>query len=209
MIADFNEMGRELGTNAQNSYLAGFISLKPVLRHRLRVKNKEDARPHETSFSYKVRVLRGKSGALEVPVCFRAFTSLFGIKPSRMHNIKRALCKTGKPPVDGRGKHNNRPRKLPDAVRQGIIDFIGSLNAWKVNRSKTIYLPEDMTVKKLLDLYKEKNPDVKIAYETFRQIFVNEFNISFGLPQVVGSRLSMTTPMTSKEVEPVPDQGSS
>lgn len=46
-----------------------------------------------------------------------------------------------------------------------------------------MYLPEDLNVKSLLGIFFNKYPGTEISYETFRQIYVSEFNIGFGYPR--------------------------
>lgn len=122
LIKQFNDIGREGGTDAQNSYLAGLISIFPVSRRRPR-QDESQARLNDSSYAYKVRVVR-EGSAVEVPVCFKGFQSFFGVKPFRLHNIKKSLITTGKPPKDNRGKHFNRPNKRSDTTREAVINFL-------------------------------------------------------------------------------------
>ncbi|XP_046685705.1 uncharacterized protein LOC124371418 [Homalodisca vitripennis] len=141
---------------------------------------------NEGSFSYKVRVVRDES-AVEIPVCFKAFQSLFGVKPFRLHRIKQSIMTTGKSPVDNRGKHFNRPRKVPEATREAMMSFFCSLKGrrahYSLHDSTKVYLPENLNVKELLSMFLNKNPGMEISYETFRHTFVTEFNIGFGYPR--------------------------
>lgn len=185
LIKQFNDIGREGGTNAQNSYLAGLISLHPVSRRRPRL-DENQARLNDSSYSLKVRVVR-EGSAVEIPVCFKAFQSLFGVKPFRLHTIKKSLMITGKPPLDNRGKHFNRPRKLSQDAREAMMHFFSSLKGrrahYSLHDSSKVYLPEHLNVKQLLGMFFNKNPGLEISYETFRHIFVTEFNIGFGYPR--------------------------
>lgn len=73
-------MGREQGYDAQNSYLSRPISLHPVKRRKPRL-DINRAKMNDSSYSYKVRVVRDGS-AVEIPVCFRGFKSILGEKPA-------------------------------------------------------------------------------------------------------------------------------
>lgn len=185
LIKQFNDIGREGGTNAQNAFLSGLISLQPVAQRRPR-KNEKDARFNDSSYTYKVRVVRDGL-AVEVPVCFKGFQALFGIKPFRLHTIKTSLRTTGKPPIDGRGKHSNRPHKLSENTRCAVMSFFGSLKGRKAHYSlkdsEKVYLPAESNIKELLGIFLNKHPGLQISYETFRHIFVSEFNIGFGYPR--------------------------
>lgn len=50
-------------------------------------------------------------------------------------------------------------------------------------KQKKMYLPEELNIKKMYTMYKEKFPDNPISYETYRAIFNTKFNISFGYPR--------------------------
>ena len=183
LLNNFNKLSDR---NAQNSYLAGLISLIPVERRRPR-QPAQDARLHDFSYVYKVRVLR--EGKIEkVNVCFKAFMSFFGVTARRLHTIKVSLAATGQPPVDRRGKHENRGKsKLPQETYEAMTTFFSSLKGRKAHYclqdTKKMYLPEDLNVKKLLVMFLECYPHVQISYEKFRHTFVTKFNIAFGYPR--------------------------
>lgn len=133
LIKQFNDLGLDGGTDAQYSYLGGLISLQPVFRRRPR-KPEDQAKQNDGSYTYKVRVMR-EGSAVEVPVCFKGFQSLFGVKPYRLHTIKTSIMKTGKSPKDKRGKHSNRPHKLSDEKRKLVMDFLASLKGRQAHYS--------------------------------------------------------------------------
>lgn len=172
LITQFNDMGREGGYNSQNSYLAGLISLTPVLSRRPRL-GPENANHNQSSYSYKVRVVRD-GNAIEIPVCFVGFQSIFCVKPFRLHTIKTALRETGKAPTDGRGKHTNRPHRLDPDLHKSVMSFFGSLKGRKAHYSlkdtDKVYLPEETNLKDLLGIFLNQHPNTEISYESFRKI---------------------------------------
>ena len=93
----------------------------------------------------------------------------------------------GAPPTDGRGKHVNSARKLPDDTTDCIVDHIKSFKGRKSHYSlsdtRKIYLPNDLTVTKMFELFREKHPNVQCSLETHRTIFTTRFNIGFGYPR--------------------------
>lgn len=182
LIREFNDLGE---TNSQNSFLAGLITVLPVMRRRPR-KNEEEARTNSASFSYRVRICEdGKIN--DVPVCVKAFASLHGITQRRVRYVRESLAAHGKAPIDMRGKHDVRPHKLSDETKQMVKDFILSLKSRKshysLKDSRKLYLSDSLNITKLHNMYNEKNPDHKMQYESFRCIFENDFNISFGYPR--------------------------
>nr|CAD7260694.1 unnamed protein product [Timema shepardi] len=54
---------------------------------------------------------------------------------NRVQTIKRSLGETGKPPVDRRGKHQDRGNKLPPANIDKVHNFVGSLKGRKAQYS--------------------------------------------------------------------------
>jgi len=94
---------------------------------------------------------------------------------------------TGKSPKDQRGKHGNVFHALPSSTKEAIRKHIGSIKGRTSHYSREakarIYLPSELNVTKLYNMFKEKNPDIKCSYESYRTIFNSEFNIAFGYPR--------------------------
>ncbi|XP_050306919.1 uncharacterized protein LOC126743746 [Anthonomus grandis grandis] len=90
---------------------------------------------------------------------------------------------SGTAPIDKRGRHLNRKHKLSVETKNKILEYIKSFKArsshYSLNKTKRIYLSAELNVKKMYDMFKEKFPQVKASYETYRSIFC-KFNISFG-----------------------------
>jgi len=67
----------------------------------------------------------------------------------------------GVAPIDGRGKHSNRPHKLSEDkvtnVKNHISSFKGSKAHYSLNKTSKVYLPEELSVKKMHEMYTEKN----------------------------------------------------
>ncbi|XP_039290187.1 uncharacterized protein LOC120352657 [Nilaparvata lugens] len=182
LISDFNQIKTY---DEQSVYLCGLIACKPVTRHRPR-KPENDADFHSYSYTYKVRALKNND-LCEIPVCYKVFLSLHGITAKRVQTLQEALKTTGKAPLDKRGKHENRPNKILEEVADSVFEHIKSFQArqshYSLAKSKKLYLPDDLNVKKMYNMYKEKFPDHKVSYEKYREIFNSKFNISFGYPR--------------------------
>lgn len=178
LINHFNSLNR----NDQNMYLAGLISVLPVKQRRS--KNEVCANLHDASYAFRVRIQVDEK-TVEVPVCFKAFLSLHGIGKKRIETIQKSLKASGTVSKDKRGS-NIKKHKLPELVLRKIKSHISSFRGRNshYSRSKTrkLYLPEDLNIKKMYKIYLElKNPPV--SYETYRHIFNTNFNISFGYPR--------------------------
>lgn len=184
IVSEFNLLK---SVDEQNIYLCGLISVCPIQQRRPR--NAEDgAMLHDSSFAYRVRVsVDGETR--EVPVCFKAFLSLHGITKKKLEILQKSLKMTGKAPTDKRGRHLNRPLKLKpesqDLVVNHIRSFKGRQSHYSLKDSSKIYLPDDLNIKKMYNMYKNTIEDQQycVSYETYRSIFSRDFNISFGYPR--------------------------
>lgn len=167
-----------------NLYLTGLVTAIPIQRRR--VANECEAKFRDTSYSYNVRVLRD-SIPTEVKVCKAAFISIHGTTRGKVDYILEQMKHTGTPPQYRKGKHQNRPRKLTDdvteCVRNHIKSFKGRESHYSKKESTKTYLSEDLNVKRMYELFKEKNPDIVLSVESYRTIFNRDFNISFGYPR--------------------------
>jgi len=170
--------------DAQDSYLSGLIRLLPVARRRARRVN---AKPMQSSYKYVVQIdTNNDNVAKEVVICYSAFQSVHGITNNRVQTLKKSLL-AGEVHVDRRGKHANRPHKLPVYDGQSVIDHIGSFRSRKAHYSRRphrkVYLPENLSIIKMFRLYKEQYPCSKATYRTYRETFSNKFDIGFGYPR--------------------------
>lgn len=182
IISHFNQLG---DYNAQSKYLSGLITLVPVQRRRNR-KDEAEANFHTSSYCYRVRA-HVENKLQDVSVCYKAFLSLHGISNRRLQSLKKNLCEFGDAKSDGRGKHKNRPHRLTDVTKLKVMEFIKSLKGRKshysIRDSSKVYLPEELNIAKLHRMYNESNKENQVGYTTFREIFENNFNISFGFPR--------------------------
>lgn len=79
-----------------------------------------------------------------------------------------------------RGKHTNRPKKLKSKFMNHPRSFHGRKSHYSLHDSSKIYIPEELNVKKMYDMFEEKD---QLSYEAYRSIFVNHLNIGFGYPR--------------------------
>ena len=203
IITMFNSLD---SINAQNSYLAGLIAVLPVLRRRSR---RPDGKEHyDASYRYKVRVKR-RNGIEEVDICSKAFISMHGITRAKLVHIQKSLKTFGVAPVDKRGQHSSKHRKLSDDLSGKIFDHIssfrGRLSHYSLKDSKKLYLSEELNIRKMFQLFKEKHPNLSVSYDTYRNIFNTKFNISFGYPRTDTCSTCDEFTATLKSLDPVND----
>lgn len=178
IIRQFNEFGNH---QEQNLYLGGLITVHSVAQRRSR-KTTNGGEPHQASYSYRIRC-----SSVDVPVCQKAFQSLHGITSRRIQTLQSQLINDGKIQRDRRGKHDNRPHRLKDSVLEHIHGHIQSLKGRKshysLHESNKLYLPEELNIAKLFEMFKEIYPEDKVSYESYRNIFNTHYNIAFGYPR--------------------------
>ncbi|GFO14010.1 vitamin B12-dependent ribonucleotide reductase [Plakobranchus ocellatus] len=84
------------------------------------------------------------------------------------------------------GLHTNRPHILTEVDKNVIIhhirSFRGRISHYSRQKTRKLYLPEDLTITKMYTLFKEKYPNVKCSYEKYWDIFISKFNVFFGYP---------------------------
>lgn len=183
IIKYFNSLG---SVSEQNLYLSGLINVHNVQRRRSR-KLDDVSNVHAAAYSYKVKIKDSNESNKDVPVCFKAFISLHGITKGKIEYLQRSLKTTGKAPVDLRGKHENHKKiaaDIKEKVFNHINSFKGRLSHYSLKDSKKMYLPEDLSIKKMYKMFIEENNNEKIvSYEFYRHIFNTQFNIAFGYPR--------------------------
>lgn len=180
-IKQFNEMATY---DEQNMYLFGLMSINQIKQRRSR-RDVNEAQFHDNAYSYKVRVLDGKK-VTEIPVCAKAFVSIHGITTRRVQTLQTSGKQFGAAPKDKRGKykhvHCKTPQDVETAVKDHISSFKGTPSHYSRGASKKMYLPPELNVNKMHQMYKEKNLPA-VSYEYYRKIFNTQFNIKFGFPR--------------------------
>lgn len=95
------------------------------------------------------------------------------------------------PKPDQRGRHENRPNRVPDEIVQNIRRHIKSIPTYRSHYSRVdnpdkVYFAADLNVSKLHDYYKDwclKHNERAASEDKYRRIFGTEFNIGFKLPK--------------------------
>ncbi|GFS06946.1 hypothetical protein ElyMa_002976400 [Elysia marginata] len=91
-----------------------------------------------------------------------------------------------------RGKHGNRPNKLPDGKKQEVLDFLDSLPKYwshytRRHNPNRFFLSPALTQNKLHELYVEKCASQAVepvSNRMFSEIFVTGRNYHFGQPSL-------------------------
>lgn len=123
-------------------------------------------------------------------VCAKAIASIFAVSEMRIRRIRNSLAMTGFSPTDGRGRHANRPRKTKPADTEVVMSHISSFKGRQSHYTrrldkKKVYLPSELNVKKMYEMFIELHPTSKVTYFVYYDIFRTRFNISFSYPRYV------------------------
>nr|CAI5857087.1 unnamed protein product [Callosobruchus analis]CAI5867925.1 unnamed protein product [Callosobruchus analis] len=142
-------------------FLQGLIICKEIKRRRPR---KENANMRSNSFSYHILV-----GNTRKEICMNAFCGLHA----------------GSTTIDKRGKQrNSNAMKASEIilVNEHISTFPTKQTHYSTREYN--YLDADLHIKIMHSLFLQMHPQYKITYEYYNKIFRQNFNLSFGRPQV-------------------------
>ncbi|GFS23605.1 vitamin B12-dependent ribonucleotide reductase [Elysia marginata] len=64
-----------------------------------------------------------------------------------------------------------------------IQSFKGRSSHYSRSKSKRVYLPDELNITKMFELFQQQHPAASLSYETYRMILNNKFNISFEYPR--------------------------
>ena len=124
ILKEFNNLA---SFDIQNAYLHGLIhGIEPKRRYTTKGVNSK----RKKTFVYYVR-LHGK----EMRVCQAAFCSIHGISVKRIRNIRVKDCT---PPIDQRGRHDNRPSRTPENSIECVKAHISFFHIRQVTTHKQI-----------------------------------------------------------------------
>lgn len=190
VLANFNKSCDKV---TQDTYLCGLITTKQIQRRRPKT-GLGKARAYSCEYMIKL-------GEFKTTVCKKAFCSLHGIGKARVERIVSCLQQKNHFPKENRGKHDNRPNKIPQNIIDTIDDHIKSIPSEQSHYSRSRndnvrYLSPDLSIKRLHLLYLEKfEPDIyarlqngekcypKVTYDYYRRHFLTKYKLSFGTPR--------------------------
>ena len=70
------------------------------------------------------------------------------------------------------GKHTNRPLAFSEHIVNSIIDHIKSFRGrqshYALHDTRMLYLPEEINLSKMYDMYMEHFPQYKVCHESYR-----------------------------------------
>lgn len=175
--------------NEQDIFLQGLIDVgkpsnckKRMSDVELDSKSKSKKHKFKTNiFSYRIEYNNRQN------VCRAAFQSFYGISKKRVERLS-TLKSQNRSPQDMRGKSaGSRNKLISGEVCQKIHSFVDNIPVNQVHYSNTIkkYLSSQLNVKIMYTMFMAKHPECQnVKYKFFLKYFHENFNLSFGRPQI-------------------------
>lgn len=164
--------------NEQDIYLQGLMDLRPIKKRRNVVKID---RGKEIIYFIKT------ADATKLRVCRKAFESLHAITTSRVKRLV-TLLKNNAVPKDMRGRTPGSRRCMEGSVVQLIKEHIESypVKVTHYGDCSKKYLSAELDVKTMFNMFLTKYPELtgKVKYPFYWKNFKENYNFSFGRPQV-------------------------
>lgn len=133
----------------------------------------------QTTFDYYIYTVKKK-------VCKKTFADIFGLSHKRIQVLQHKIKQGNFPPVDGRGRHSNKPSRIDDETKEKIRNHIKSFPSqeshYSRNTSKKMCLSPDLSLSRMYRMFKREFPDLHVKKYLYRQIF-KECNLRFGFPR--------------------------
>ncbi|CAG4931633.1 unnamed protein product [Parnassius apollo] len=185
ILENFNKLEE---TYVQNVYLGGLIKTENVERERSKTGTGK-----KRSCSHKYYI---KLGNRNIQICRNGFASIHGISKKRVDNVAKEYRDptVTTPAQSNRGKHQNRPNRIPSEwvskVDSHIRSFPRRESHYSRNKSSRYYLSPVLNIKRMYELYLKKHElgleaSAKpiVSFDFYYRYFKQNFKYSFGSPR--------------------------
>ena len=164
----------------QRQFIAKYATIK--------IKSKNGGGKRKWTVTYTLPQIQENGKSVAIKVCKTFFQDTIGITDSVVKTVLKKLSAIGVCMEDNRGKHNNRPNRASQSQITGVRKHIESFQPIESHYcrkdSAKKYLPADLNVTKMYDMYTENCPlsEKPASINIYRRIFNEEYNISFHTP---------------------------
>ena len=160
----FNKFWNTGDYNIQTSLLCNMVQQREVSRHR---GNDNSKRSYSRVYIFN-----------ETEVCRDFFCQTLRISMKRV-NTALEKHRSGLSFLDQR-KNNGGHNKITDRQTQDVMEHIGKfpkyVSHYNRNNTNLKYLPPDLTVSKMYDLYKKEYDNI-VSFSKYKDIFLRNFNL--------------------------------
>ena len=151
-------------------------------RHRVR-NNSGRQRPIPATY-----YIRQVSTGLRVRVCAATFRSVTCTSRFRLNRLIRQARLGGGTPKENRGgaRIHANDQEITESIKNHISSFKCRQSHYGRNKSTCSYLPPDLTISKMFNMWKATRHQIKkkvCSYQKYRQVFCRSFNLGFGNPR--------------------------
>jgi len=125
----------------------------------------------------------------DLDVCKLSFMHIYGITRKRIEVLLTKIKNGVIVPIDLRGKHQNRPNKIQDIVRQSIAEHIATFPTYEshyvrnVDPPGRLYLDPTLNLSMMYGLYIENRRELEqpeCEEWLYRDAFYKQFNLKIG-----------------------------
>ncbi|KAL1276037.1 hypothetical protein QQF64_035660 [Cirrhinus molitorella] len=181
LVKNFDTLYCHTTKAEQDQAILRLITVKRVQRRRPKVAIEDAQKEREVTNEY---YLLSKDHPTKVPVCKATFCAALGIGKDRVARVARYYAENAEARPERRGgarkvTENEEKKKL-------VMDHIQTFTCRASHYGRRgapgrKYLPSDLSVKKMHDLFKQQNHDA-VSYSLYYSIFRYSFNLAFGHP---------------------------
>lgn len=167
--------------NDQDKFILYYC--KALVTKRRRIRNEVATKPKSITVEYHVKKIDGT----EIKVCRDSFLGILNVKKDRILRLLKKFKESGQLPQETRG--GDRVKDKNTEKKNTIKAFIESLKCTESHYCRSdspyrIYLPCDLNIKKLFQMYNNQAPqNLKVKECFFRNYFNKHYNVGFGTPQ--------------------------
>lgn len=168
----------------KRQFVASSVHLVDVKRRRSRTGERENKKTYNRKFTFSI-------DGVQTEVCKVFFLNTLAISQTFVSTALSKKLVGGMTEADQRGKKvppNKIPADAKDSIRNHISQFPTIQSHYSRERSSKKYLDSSLTIAKMYDIYREEMlannvPENEIPKAwLYYEIFNNEFNYSFKLP---------------------------
>lgn len=168
----------------QDTLLIGLIDKKEIVCHQTSVKTKN----RENAYVYNVKVDGKRTG-----VCKALFMKLIQVSEGRLKTVLRAVTNGNVIVYENRGKHDNRPSKIPiklwDLVKEHWALLPSKQSHYGKRKSERKYFDDpSLSVLKLYRVFQQYHFEktgmvLKVKYSTYHRFFRENSPYAFRQPR--------------------------
>ncbi|XP_065641134.1 uncharacterized protein LOC136073391 [Hydra vulgaris] len=163
---------------SQDAIISSMLNIINVKRVRVKYNNRKKLRTMSIKYFLCCE-------GIKVRVCQASFCSVLSIKPDRVLRIARHWNEHGTTRPENR--EGDRKKVAFSQKNKAIINHIQSFTCRASHYGRKgapgrKYWPSDLNVKRMHELFLDKNNTYTVGYHYYYGVFMNDFNLAFGYP---------------------------